>query len=148
MTHFDFKEWADLYQVDPEAFELRREAALAEYVASVEESRRKPLEHTLFRIRMTRERAKSPLQAAMEASNLMWESFGKLREEVATLEAALTPAPLKSNGLRLVNPLDETHADQGEQARPDAQTDAEPGAERPDASAKVIRFKASGKHAH
>lgn len=103
MTDFDFKEWADLYQVDPLAFEQRREAVLEGYIASVEPDRRLALEQTLFRIRMIRQRSKSPLQSAMESSKLMWESFGKLREQVGKLELELNPAPLKQNGLRLVD---------------------------------------------
>ncbi|HEX4918970.1 MAG TPA: DUF3135 domain-containing protein [Limnobacter sp.] len=139
MTHFDFKEWADLYQVDPAAFELRREAVLAEYVASVDEPHRKSLEHTLFRIRMTRARSKSPLQAAMEASNLMWESFGKLREEVGHLESCLNPPPLKTNGLRLVGSGGQT---------PEGVEATEHMPVKLDSIAKVIAFKASDKRAH
>ncbi|HEX4878533.1 MAG TPA: DUF3135 domain-containing protein [Limnobacter sp.] len=143
MTHFDFKEWADLYQVDPAAFELRREAVLADYVASVDESRRKLLEHTLFRIRMTRERAKSPLQAAMEASNLMWESFGKLREEVGKLESTLNTNPMKTNSLRLVS-----GGTTGNQSPAALASELPVEHESPTPTGKVIAFKASGKRAH
>ena len=132
MTHFDFKEWADLYQVDPVAFEQRREAVLEGYVASVDPEHRLALEQTLFKIRMIRQRSKSPLQSAMESSKLMWESFGKLREQVQKLEQELSPAPLKQNGLRLVDQVDRL-------------TDrAEPVANL----ARVIPFTASGKRAH
>lgn len=141
MTHFDFKEWADLYQVDPAAFEQRREAVLEGYVASVDPEHRHSLEQTLFRIRMIRQRAKSPLQSAMESSKLMWESFGKLREQVQKLEQELNPAPLKQNGLRLINSGDASHAGS-------AELDAAEQAESPSSSARIIQFTASGKRAH
>src|SRR3546814_12483935 len=88
MTHFDFKEWADLYQVDPVAFEQRREAVLEGYVASVDPEHRLALEQTLLTLRRIRQRPKSPVQSAMESSQLMWESFGKLRGPVHKLETA------------------------------------------------------------
>lgn len=103
MTNFDFKEWSDLYQADPLAFEQRREAVLDDCVARAEPEARHSLEQTLFRIRMVRQRSKSPLQSAIESSKLMWESFGKLREQVVNLEQELSPAPLKQNGFRLVD---------------------------------------------
>jgi len=142
MTHFDFKEWADLYQVDPAAFEQRREAVLEGYIASVDPEARHALEQTLFRIRMIRQRAKSPLQSAMESSKLMWESFGKLREQVEKLERELSPAPLKQNGLRLIDSACE-HSAENQQA------DSTPSAAEPQiGSARIIQFTASSRRAH
>lgn len=143
MTQFDFKEWADLYKVDPVAFEQRREAVLEGYVASVEPENRLALEQTLFKIRMIRQRSKSPLQSAMESSKLMWESFGKLREQVQKLEQELNPAPLKQNGLRLI---DQNYAaDTGSAATASSgQHESEPAVNQ----ARVIPFTASGKRAH
>ncbi|MCR2746945.1 DUF3135 domain-containing protein [Limnobacter parvus] len=141
MTHFDFKEWADLYQVDPIAFEQRREAVLEGYVASVDPERRLALEQTLFKIRMVRQRSKSPLQSAMESSKLMWESFGKLREQVNKLEQELSPAPLRQNGLRLID----SSAEQSQ-----AETPSAPESEIGETanSARVYRFTVSNKRAH
>jgi hypothetical protein len=137
MTHFDFKEWADLYQVDPAAFEQRREAVLEGYVASVDPEHRLALEQTLFKIRMIRQRSKSPLQSAMESSKLMWESFGKLREQVQKLEQELSPASLKQNGLRLIDSNFTTDVETSvEQSEPAANL------------ARIIPFTASGKRAH
>lgn len=137
MTHFDFKEWADLYQVDPVAFEQRREAVLEGYVASVDPEHRLSLEQTLFKIRMIRQRSKSPLQSAMESSKLMWESFGKLREQVQKLEQELSPAPLKQNGLRLIDSNHSADVESSiEQSEPTANL------------ARVIPFTVSGKRAH
>lgn len=141
MTHFDFKEWADLYQVDPVAFEQRREAVLEGCVANADPENRLALEQTLFKIRMIRQRSKSPLQSAMESSKLMWESFGKLREQVQKLEQELNPAPLKQNGLRLIDQNDARQADTALQA-----STGQP--EQPANLAQVIPFTASGKRAH
>lgn len=142
MTHFDFKEWADLYQVDPAAFEQRREAVLEGYIASVDPEARHALEQTLFRIRMIRQRAKSPLQSAMESSKLMWESFGKLREQVEKLERELNPAPLKQNGLRLIDSANDLIADNQQSNTANGAAEVQTG------SARIIQFTASSKRAH
>lgn len=141
MTHFDFQEWADLYQVDPVAFEQRREAVLEGYVASVDPDRRLALEQTLFKIRMVRQRSKSPLQSAMESSKLMWESFGKLREQVNKLEQELSPAPLRQNGLRLIDPSKQQTSSTSPNVADNATGEVE-------SSARVYQFTASNKRAH
>lgn len=104
MTDFNFDQWNALHEVDPEAFETKREAALRQVIDSREDDEsRLLLEQTLFRIEMTRRTAKSPLQAALMASNLMWESFGKLQENIAELESTLDDSqPLQQNHLRLI----------------------------------------------
>lgn len=86
--NFEFNEWKDLYVADPAAFEEKRIDALQGYIDSVEEKGRKALEQTLFRIEMTRRRSKSPLQSAIEASRLMWESFDKLKDSLEELQSA------------------------------------------------------------
>ena len=146
MTHFDFKEWADLYETDPTAFEQRREAALGHLINNAKPEYRQSLEHTMFRIRMIRQKSKSPLQSALESSKLMWESFGKLREQVQTLEQELNPPPLQKDGLRLINPQAKTphHSAPSQHDMVD-----QPAAPCPTkASAQIISFKASSKRAH
>ncbi|MDH4395785.1 MAG: DUF3135 domain-containing protein [Limnobacter sp.] len=103
---FNFKEWSDLYEVDPEAYERRRGAVLEHFIQSAEPERRLALEQTLFRIEMSRKRSKTPLKTALEASNMMWESFGKLREQLDVLQQATRDEALPSNGLRLVRSED------------------------------------------
>lgn len=142
MTHFDFKEWADLYQVDPAAFEQRREAVLEGYIASVDPEARLALEQTLFRIRMIRQRSKSPLQSAMESSKLMWESFGKLREQVDKLERELNPSPLRQNSLRLVDSANDQHAETHQTNSDSLVAEPQMG------SAQIIQFTVSNKRAH
>lgn len=85
MLEFNFDEWDHLYKTDPDAFTVKKETVLTELVQRANPRCRKALEHTLFRIRMTQQRAKSPLQSALEASKLMWESFDKLREQLDDL---------------------------------------------------------------
>ncbi|HEY1058703.1 MAG TPA: DUF3135 domain-containing protein [Limnobacter sp.] len=147
MADFDFKEWADLYQVDPDAFNARKEAVLAHFVEQAPEENRPALEQTLFRIRMTARRSKSPLQSAMEANKLMWESFGKLREKLEEFEqlsaATSQDTPPRTNSLRLIG-ADSTQAPAPHRAFADADQ-AQP-LQNP--AARIIPFKASGKPVH
>ncbi|MCE2680894.1 MAG: DUF3135 domain-containing protein [Burkholderiales bacterium] len=82
MTDFDFAQWAQLHQEDPVAFDQKREEALREFIDSARPDSRLMLEQTLFTLQMHRRKAKSGLQSAIFASNLMWESFGKMRESM------------------------------------------------------------------
>jgi len=140
MTNFDFKEWADLYQADPEAFDARREAVLQNFVDNANPESRQSLEQTLFRIKMIRQRSKSPLQSAIESSKLMWESFGKLRVEVQHLQAQLDPQPLPSNGLRLIDSKDAS-------ASPERSSQVNLDDVKSN-KARVYDFRASNKPAH
>lgn len=79
MQEFDFENWSELHSSDPVEFERRREAALQEFIEQANPDSRLMLEQTLFTLQMHKQKAKSPLQSAIFASNLMWESFGKLR---------------------------------------------------------------------
>ncbi|MCQ8895963.1 DUF3135 domain-containing protein [Limnobacter humi] len=147
MADFDFKEWADLYQVDPDAFNARKEAVLARFVEQAPEDNRPALEQTLFRIRMSALRAKSPLQSALEANKLMWESFGKLREKLEEFEQLSAATEFdnsaRPNSLRLVGVDNPTHS------RPASpRMSADQAALQQPPAARIIPFKASGKPAH
>lgn len=101
---FNFKEWSDLYQVDPEAYERRRGAVLEHFIQSADPDNRLALEQTLFKLEMIRKRAKTPLKSAIEASKLMWESFGKLQEQIEVLQTTAQPQGKPVNTLRLLKP--------------------------------------------
>ena len=107
MIQFEFEDWANLYKTDPEAFEMRRGAALEAYIQQAPEENRQRLEQTLFRIEMARKTSKSPLQAAINASKLMWESYGKLRDQVEEVAVEVksyqgSVDQFKTNTLKLV----------------------------------------------
>ncbi len=108
MIEFEFDDWSNLYKTDPQAFEQRRGAALETFIQEAPEHTRLRLQQTLFRIEMARKTAKSPLQSAISASKLMWESYGKLRDHVEAIAKDVTAQQNRGN-LRLVTdkPLSE-----------------------------------------
>lgn len=143
--NFEFNEWKDLYVADPAAFEEKRIDALQGYIDSVEEKGRKALEQTLFRIEMTRRRSKSPLQSAIEASRLMWESFDKLKDSLEELQSAAQHYEEQAKDSRRSNSNTLTLVDnasvQDEPTKPEP-TSVEPAPQplsRP--AATVIQFK-------
>lgn len=133
---FEFDEWATLHKVDPDAFEVRRSATLERLLQSVDEESRHALEQTLFRADMVRRRSKSPLQGAIEASNLMWESFGKLREKVNELEEITRSNHPARSTLKLVTGKPEQSAAFEEEVAPSAQSASAT------TSARVLQFPA------
>lgn len=127
MGHFDFSEWANLYAQNPEEFEARREAALQAVLDKASPSSKKALEHAMFRIRMNAERSKSPLQRAMGAMGLMWESLDKLKTSSAELHTevkAFEAAKLKAHLNAIQKPA--AQAENNKIHAPDLQRASEP----------------------
>jgi len=95
----DFDEWAALARSDPAAFEQRRRAAIESYIAAAPEEHQQRLRGVQFRVDMERARASNPLSATIRISNMMWSSFGELRE---TLNQAVNggPAPAAQDAPR------------------------------------------------
>lgn len=88
-----FDEWRDLARTDPEAFEARRRAAVAEAIALAPADRRQRLERLQWRIDRERERYRDPLAACARLSCMMWESVhgpGGLVEQIRHLDARWT----------------------------------------------------------
>jgi len=137
---FNFKEWSDLYQVDPEAYERRRGAVLEHFIQSADPDSRLALEQTLFKLEMVRKRAKTPLKSAIEASKLMWESFGKLQEQIDVLQTTTQPVDKPSNTLRLLKAGEEMPSVSAAAHQTEHTGPAENAGLQPHAAAKVINF--------
>ncbi len=114
MFNIDFEEWSKLYQTNPEAFEKKRLETLKAFIDqnAVNETTRLRLEQTLFCVEMTRKRAKSPLQGAIEASNLMWESVDKLQTHTHELSQEINNFFQPGNHLRLITTTPNSCQDQ------------------------------------
>ena len=94
MDDFDFDEWAMLARTAPDEFEQRRRAVIESVISSSDHVRR--LRGLQWRIDIERERARTPLQACVRLSSMMWDSFMDLnfalndfaRKDFATTRAA------------------------------------------------------------
>ncbi len=70
---FDFDEWCELAQKDPEAFEAKRKAAIDEVITSASPGMEKRLRQLQWRIDMERKRCKTPMMSCMKLFDMMWD---------------------------------------------------------------------------
>jgi hypothetical protein len=94
-------EWERLAREDPAEFERRRQAAIEGAIARAPVTLQPRLRGLQFRIELERERARTPLGAAVRLNAMMWDEFQRLREALNRLteldprrsaQAPVTPA--------------------------------------------------------
>jgi hypothetical protein len=89
-TDFDFQDWAQLAKLSPEAFEARRQEAIAAFLAGSSAEHRR-LGHSLQReIDFEIRRAGSPQLAFAAIAKMMRDQMDFLCEEMLSLNSALT----------------------------------------------------------
>ena len=79
-----------LYQKDPKAYDAFRKKFLDDEIAAAPPQHRAALRHTLSRIEIAREQAKTPLEAAVNAYTMMFDSALQLRAEIRKLHYLTT----------------------------------------------------------
>ena len=72
---FNFDEWLELAQRDPEGFEQRRQAVIENYLSTVPLSKQRRLRGLQFRIDMERRRAHTAMGACIKLSSMMWDAL-------------------------------------------------------------------------
>ena len=103
-TDFDFDAWMALAKEDPEAFERRRREMIDAYLDSLpEEASRDRLQRLQWRVDRERERARTPMDAAVRLYDMMWESVAKTYDHLQELSVLLDPAA-PAHGSRRVAP--------------------------------------------
>jgi len=88
----DFEDWAEMARQDPASFEQMRLAAIDEYIASVPAQQRERLRRLQWRIDQERRLARTPMNACIRISRMMWENVlgrGGLRERFVELSGLL-----------------------------------------------------------
>ncbi len=80
---FNFEEWAALAREDGDAFERRRQQLIEGMLAAAPERMQRRLRGLQFQIDLERERAGTPLGAAVRLNSMMWSSFADLRDALA-----------------------------------------------------------------
>lgn len=95
----DFSEWVEVAEKNPDDFEAMRLAAIEEFIESVPEEQRERLRRLQWRIDQERRLAKTPMNACVRISRMMWRSVvgeGGLRDRFSELGGLLqgeTPKP-------------------------------------------------------
>lgn len=95
---FDFDSLAQLAQSDPQAFETKRQAMIADLIESAPEGLRERLRSFQWRVDMERQRCNNPLQACIRISNMMWDTIHADRGFLWALQALSDPGALLADG--------------------------------------------------
>ena len=74
MQKFDFDEWRQLAETDPEAFELRRQQAIESLITATPDNRQQRLRGLQWRVDMERRKARDPLMSCRTVFGMMWNS--------------------------------------------------------------------------
>jgi len=82
---FDFKEWSELAQTDPERFEARRNRVINEAIRRVPADRQQMLRGLQWKVDRIRELKRTPLSACIAITDMMWETFGDLHHSYVEL---------------------------------------------------------------
>ena len=85
--HFDFEDWARLARSDPEGFERRRQAAIAELIAAAPPAVQRRLEGLQWQVDQVRARAGTPLAACLKLSTLLWDKVSGEHGLLESLDA-------------------------------------------------------------
>jgi hypothetical protein len=72
-SEFDFDQWAELAECDPQGFEEQRTEVLRAAIEAAPPEMRRRLEGLQFQVDMERRRAKTPMAACIRLSTLMMD---------------------------------------------------------------------------
>jgi len=101
-SHFpEFDELSKLAKENPEALEKLRKDLVEQLIQSAPEQYQNRLKGLQVKIDMERRRAKTPIASCIRISQMMQESFTKLRDALNQMQNA--QAPEKSTGLTPIN---------------------------------------------
>ncbi len=91
---FDFDVWAQLAKNDPEAFEAKRLSMIEDIIVQAPPALQQRLRGLQWRIDVERERSKTPLQACIRISNMMWDMIYADRGFLWSLQVLADPEGL------------------------------------------------------
>ncbi len=98
-TTFDFNEWSKLYQEDPQLFENKREEFFKDIISSAPKEYQNRLNGIMFQVKVTRDKAKTPIQSCIAISNMMQNTVSDLRYFLNDLDYTLNGDPDQSESL-------------------------------------------------
>ena len=89
---FDFNEWKELSETDPEAFEVRRRKVIEAEIRLAPKRQQQRLRGLQWQIDLIRQRYRHPLVSSAKLFEMMWQ---KVYGENGFLEALVMPRPRK-----------------------------------------------------
>lgn len=104
-TSFNFDEWMQLAQENPEAFEEKRLNAIQDVLSTTEGQSQKRLEGLQWQIDQMRTNTENPMAACLNISKMMWENVQGEDGLVETLNQLTGKAPIKVKEEKLAEVL-------------------------------------------
>ncbi|MES2663449.1 MAG: DUF3135 domain-containing protein [Pseudomonadota bacterium] len=112
----DFDELLRLAKENPQALENLRKASVEALINDAPEIHKRKLRGLQFKVDMVREKAKTPIAACMQISEMMHQSFGQLREalnaaqssQLSEFRKSLNPNRFDKNSLATVKNKEKT----------------------------------------
>jgi len=74
LPDFNFNEWSNLANTDPEEFERRRQQAIEETILAMPKAKQQRIRGLQWRIDQERKLSKSPIAACIKLSGMMWDT--------------------------------------------------------------------------
>ncbi|NNE64290.1 MAG: DUF3135 domain-containing protein [Gammaproteobacteria bacterium] len=88
LESFDFDDWKDLFETDPDLFERYRKKILESQIAMAPESTRPRLQGLMFQMEAEAVRSPTPISYSLRLSAMMMDKFDELRQKLALLSGA------------------------------------------------------------
>ncbi len=88
LEKFEFDEWRDLFESDPELFERCRKKLLQHQITLAPESARPRLLGLMFQMEAEAIRSPTPISYSLKLSAMMMEKFDELRQKLNLLTGA------------------------------------------------------------
>lgn len=88
LENFEFDEWKELFERDPELFDRYRKKLLEHQITLAPESARPRLQGLMFQMEAEALRSPTPISYSIRLSSMMMEKFEELREKLALLTGA------------------------------------------------------------
>ena len=88
LESFEFDDWKDLFETDPDLFERYRKKLLEHQIAIAPESARPRLQGLMFQMEAEAVRSPTPISYSLRLSAMMMDKFDELRQKLALLSGA------------------------------------------------------------
>ncbi|MCP4490826.1 MAG: DUF3135 domain-containing protein [Gammaproteobacteria bacterium] len=95
LEKLSFNDWKDLFEIDPERFELYRHRVLEHQITLAPEQSKQRLRGLMFQMDCEAKKAKTPLRYNLRLYAMMMEVFDELRSHLHALCANEAPAMAK-----------------------------------------------------
>jgi formylmethanofuran dehydrogenase subunit E-like metal-binding protein len=86
---FNFDEWKELNERDPELFDAKRDAWIEEFISAAPADYQANLNKIMQRVDAVKSKTDDPMESCLQISHMMMKSMGDLRYFLGDLKSSL-----------------------------------------------------------